>query len=38
VLVRHFQQEIELALPSMVLHAPWMDAVDEAPAQRLSEA
>ncbi|HGG8808064.1 TPA: mechanosensitive ion channel family protein [Enterobacter hormaechei subsp. hoffmannii] len=32
------QQEIKLALPSMVLHAPWMNAGDEAPAQRLSEA
>lgn len=32
------QQEIKLALPSMVLHAPWMNAGDEASAQRLSEA
>ncbi len=32
------QQEIKLALPSMVLHAPRMNAGDEAPAQRLSEA
>src|SRR5690606_7194577 len=32
------QQEIKLALPSMVLHAPWMNAGDEAPTQRLSEA
>ena len=28
----------KLALPSMVLHAPWMNAGDEAPTQRLSEA
>ena len=32
------QQEIKLALPSMVLARAWMNAGDEAPTQRLSEA
>ena len=32
-----YEQEIELALPSMVLHAPWMKEGENAPSQPMMD-